>query len=798
MLKIHNPFDPSEVLPFPIEDNKRYVTHKQNGLDVLTFEIQGNDPLYRYVAEETLIEDEKNRFVVKSIDEHSDFVTVTCDLDLDDWKRDIIYEFRTTNKTLSDVIAMILPSGWKAVGAEGFSQRTTVEGSEGKPLLAATPFQVLEKASEAYSCVFNFDVLGKTVTAIDPSSFRPSGQFFTDEINLKNLGFVGSSEGFATRLYAYGKKDEDGNPMTFADINAGKPYVEDYSYSSKIVSVGWSDERYTNPESLLEAAKERLKQISHPSRSYECDAQNLGENVWLYKVVTLIDRRRRTRVNHQIVEYKECPDHSLDTIVLSKVVPGIKTVMNKTESGLKEDIQKESELIQQSVQQSMEQQATQIQEDVDAAIDDATAKITGNKGGNFVWVFDADGKPVELLNLADSMDLNEAKSVWRWNSSGLGHSNDGYNGAMTLALLPDGAINASAITAGILTASLIRAGQITDVNGVNVWDLETGEFRLSASTKIADGDAESSLKDAMSGAADAALTHESVFNALTKDGTLKGIYRTADGELYINATYLASGILASAGEDKCFYLDLDKGILNMKASQFSIGGKTVQDIAGEAEDNAVGQALDLIKAQTQEDIFNKLTNNGAAKGIELVNGELYINATYLASGVISSAGGKLKIDLLNESIPVFNTGISTNGLAVRADGFSTADLFSFKAFEAQIADGYYGQMLLRSFDGKVIFRLTELFNPEFTEKVGVGSYWVDYQDALRTIISSSSDHAGITLQQKDASAPEHEYTSNGTFWLGADGVSRLNTMEINGKRVSWRDNGDGTSTLIGQ
>ena len=38
----------------------------------------------------------------------------------------------------------------------------------------------------------------------------------------------------------------------------------------------------------------------------------------------------------------------------------------------------------------------------------------------------------------------------------------------------------------------------------------------------------------------------------------------------------------------------------------------------------------------QEAVFNKLTNNGAAKGIFLSGGELYINATYIATGVLRS------------------------------------------------------------------------------------------------------------------------------------------------------------------
>lgn len=41
----------------------------------------------------------------------------------------------------------------------------------------------------------------------------------------------------------------------------------------------------------------------------------------------------------------------------------------------------------------------------------------------------------------------------------------------------------------------------------------------------------------------ARLTHEEIFNLLTNNRTLQGIYRGDDGELYINAEYIKSGLL---------------------------------------------------------------------------------------------------------------------------------------------------------------------------------------------------------------------------------------------------------------
>ncbi len=48
-----------------------------------------------------------------------------------------------------------------------------------------------------------------------------------------------------------------------------------------------------------------------------------------------------------------------------------------------------------------------------------------------------------------------------------------------------------------------------------------------------------------------------------------------------------------------------------------------------------------VASQTQKDIFNKLTGNGKAQGIYILNGQLYINASYLRSGILSAEVVKL-------------------------------------------------------------------------------------------------------------------------------------------------------------
>lgn len=477
MLKIYNPTNASDLIPFPIADDKRYVTHMYDGRDTLNFEFESSNPLYRYIVEETRIADEKNIYVVRLIDEHSTFVTVRADLDLDEWRKTVIYEYRRTNTSLYSVLNEIVPSTWKfdANGNDILSKRTTIEDTEGEPLKAVTPLDVLTKSTEVWGFLYNFDTINRIVKVIDPNSYLPSGQFFMEHLNLKDIGFIGDSSAFATRLYAFGAKDESGTPMTFASVNNGLPYIEDFTYSDKVVCVGWSDERYTRPESLLADAMVKLKQLSRPSRSYTCEAYNLGGDIEMYRVVTLVDQMHRYSVEHQIVEWNEYPNHIRDTITLSKTAPTVSSSLSGVQS---------------SATAKIDETSVYMQELIEQAVDVAAAKITGEGGGNFLWVFDQRDRPIELVQLVDSMDIRTAQSMWRWNSSGLGHSKAGYNGALTNVLLPDGTVNASAIRTGSLLATLVKSGILSDKQSKASWDMDTGVLRIPAEVLI--GTAQSS------------------------------------------------------------------------------------------------------------------------------------------------------------------------------------------------------------------------------------------------------------------------------------------------------------------
>ena len=73
-----------------------------------------------------------------------------------------------------------------------------------------------------------------------------------------------------------------------------------------------------------------------------------------------------------------------------------------------------------------------------------------------------------------------------------------------------------------------------------------------------------------------------------------------------------------------------------------------------ANDKADDNATTLTNLQTQQAIFNLLTNNGAIQGLYMQGGQLYINANYLVTGYIGDVSGKSYWDLGDGTIVIVN------------------------------------------------------------------------------------------------------------------------------------------------
>ena len=90
------------------------------------------------------------------------------------------------------------------------------------------------------------------------------------------------------------------------------------------------------------------------------------------------------------------------------------------------------------------------------------------RGGVITQVLDTDGTWKELV-IANSQDLSQATSVWRFNIEGLAHSTRYTGGVYSFALDDDGNI----------VANRIQVGTLQDAAGKNSWNMETGALQIT-------------------------------------------------------------------------------------------------------------------------------------------------------------------------------------------------------------------------------------------------------------------------------------------------------------------------------
>lgn len=440
---------------YPLKVDDYYIRQLASGRDELIFNISIWDELFPEIVEEASITDrDQMAYLVKAIDQGPQDAKIRCELDLDDWRATLNPQYTNGSATVYTTVSGVAPAGWTVQDTSNITIQRTITG-------AYTPLEVVEACRDVYGVTFRWDNKAKTITIINMANFQPLGAFITRDLNLRELNYKGSSSDFITRLYAYGA---DG--LTFSDINNGLPYVDDNTYSSRVICGYWSDDRYTNAENLLADAKTKLAALAVPTRSYTCSVYDLAktnpemygfENFSLFQVVTLIDQSRNTQINHQVVEYWDYPYYP------------VKNQVTLSNSPIK--IQSQITQISQEIQNP---NSTYNQKQA-AAISNATNWITGTNGGYVVFQRNAEGQPYEIL-IMDQPTIETATKVWRWNNGGLGYSSNGYNGPYTTAITQDGAIVADFITTGTLNCQLLDVinlvaqgveltGQFTAING---------------------------------------------------------------------------------------------------------------------------------------------------------------------------------------------------------------------------------------------------------------------------------------------------------------------------------------------
>ena len=457
----------------PIQNTEYYVRELVSGLDEVSFYLSIYDPVYAVLQEEEQIVDRGGqRYLVKQIDAGANEATVIAQLDLDDWKSAMYIGYNSGSKRVAAQIEAVKPAGWSVLDMSGSTISRTITGDY-------TALEIAQQCCSIYKVYIRWDNKTKTVTIRPQAMSAPVGSFATRELNLIEINYKGKSIDFATRIYPYGK---DGLSIQGATIDGkvyDKAYIDNNTYSDRIISVVWKDERYEVAQNLYDDAVERLAELAVPSRSYECsivdlqatDPEKYGNlDFSLFTTATLIDDIKNVAVNYMVVERHVYPYHPDQNVVVLDHSP-----------------QKITTRILQ-ISTEIEEQETEFISIMETEIERATQWLTDADSHIYIKRNPQTGEWQELYFLDGTQDPESATRIMRLNSSGLGFSKSGINGPFTNAFVFDdvfgGHLIADFITAGVLTANIIKAGILRALTGDNYWNLETGEFQLQPTVKV--------------------------------------------------------------------------------------------------------------------------------------------------------------------------------------------------------------------------------------------------------------------------------------------------------------------------
>ena len=302
MLKLYN--KEHEVLSALTSLKDYKIEYVLSGEDCLEFSLSRYDENIPLIEEECYIRTKYNEYVIKAIEPSDNFKRFTCNINIESLVGKVIKSFDTKNNNINDTIRLtIAGTGW-TLADNSISKKRTVS------LKNTNALEVLRKVRETFRVDFRFDAINKIIYVYEKLG-SDKGVYFTDELNLISLDVPSDSYDYATRLYARGK---DG--LTFADINNGKDYIENFQYSNKIIEKIWEDNRYTNKQNLKEDAEAKLEELSKPRRNYNVQVYDLAKNNSEFSfldfsigdTVTIISNLEKFKDKQRIVKYIEYPE----------------------------------------------------------------------------------------------------------------------------------------------------------------------------------------------------------------------------------------------------------------------------------------------------------------------------------------------------------------------------------------------------------------------------------------------------------------------------------------------------------
>lgn len=495
--------------------------------------------------------------------------------------------------------------------------------------------------------------------------------------------------GAITACYGYGKGVETdtggyGRKLTFGDINGGKDYVED---ATALKTYGRPDGKggfahvfgkYENSScedagQLKSETQAYLDEHKIPGVTYEADVVDLvamgrpWEGVGVGDDTQMVDGsfeptlRCQGRVTKQVIDMLG----KTRTVTLGNVIESIADILQQQQQQIA-NLQNQSgswDAVASTTPAFLQQLIDSLNEQFNVN-GMSYMHVSYQNGFIFSSVpLDEDGQPtatggtaMQLCSLGFRIaDGTKADGSYDWRTFGTGAG-----------------FVADWITTGTLLANLIKAGRLLvgDPNDpVFMADFDSGEVVISATASVGNKTAGEMVvsTDVQYGLSDSASAQPTSWTttALWQQGKhmwTRVKMTLADGSVQyttprritndkgigaaevVEQYYLSTSQTAQTGGSwQSTQPTWVKGRYYWTRSRITWSDGTVTyttPTLARALTSGNQSTDDLDDNLTQQEVFNRLTNNGQTQGIYLLNKRLYINASYIATGTISDASGR--------------------------------------------------------------------------------------------------------------------------------------------------------------
>lgn len=232
--------------------DRKIVKTLNSGDRELSFKYPSDGEKVDQLKEEYYIRTKDDEYVIRKKKTGVQFNEYTAQLNVEELEGAVFpYGFESKEQTIRACLEFAFEgTGWKVGVCQNTKKRTINKDEE------TNAWDVLQDCLSTYRVECKIRSLEKTIDIYEQIG-ADRGRYFIEGLNLKKLTVTSDTYDFYTRLIPLGK---DGIGIEWL----GKPYLENYQYSSKIKTYVWSDERYTNTTSLIEDGIAKLEEMSKP------------------------------------------------------------------------------------------------------------------------------------------------------------------------------------------------------------------------------------------------------------------------------------------------------------------------------------------------------------------------------------------------------------------------------------------------------------------------------------------------------------------------------------------------------